>query len=222
MTVKNEPAGAEATARDPVLGDLPLNWRWMLGLGLLMGVLGIIGLGLTYTLTIVSVIWFGVLAVIGGVAQLVDAFKYTGWRAVVSHVLVGLLYLGAGVVLIALPVQSAWWITILIAATLILVGVLRIVMAFQMEGSAAIWMGISGAISVGLGALVYLVVDFPTEERLATAESALAWFTEWGWVIGLFVAIELIVHGASLVALALTARRRPGGGPGSARAARTA
>lgn len=221
MTVQNEPAAGDETVRDPVLGTLPINWKWMLALGLLMGVLGIIGLGLTYTLTIVSVIWFGVLAVIGGVAQLVDAFKYSGWRAVAAHVLVGLLYVGAGIVLIALPVQSAWWLTILIAATLILVGVLRMVMAFQMQGSPAIWMGISGAISVVLGGLIYLVVDFPTEETLASAETAVAWFTEWGWVIGLFVAIELIVHGASLVALALTARRRPSTGPGGTRTATT-
>lgn len=214
MTMQNEPASGEAAPRDPVMGTLPFNWKWMLALGILMAVLGIIGLGLTYSLTIVSVLWFGVLAVIGGVAQLVDAFKYSGWRAVAAHVLVGLLYVGAGVVLIALPVQSAWWLTILIAAALIVVGVLRIVMAFQMKGAGAVWMGLSGAISILLGALIYLVVDFPTEAALATPEAAAAWFGQWGWVIGLFVAIELIVQGAALTALALTARNwtRTGGG----------
>jgi uncharacterized membrane protein HdeD (DUF308 family) len=212
MSTQNEQTGGEAP-RDPVLGTLPFNWKWMLALGILMAVLGIIGLGLTYSLTIVSVLWFGILAIIGGVAQLVDAFKYTGWRAVVAHVLVGLLYVGAGVVLIALPVQSAWWLTILIAAALIVIGVLRIIMAFQMKGASAIWVGLSGAISIILGALIYLVVDFPTQETLATPESAIQWFGEWGWVIGLFVAIELIVQGSALVALALTAKNwRTGSG----------
>jgi uncharacterized membrane protein HdeD (DUF308 family) len=40
-------------------------------------------------------------------------------------------------------------------------------------------------------------------------------FSEWPvsgiWVIGLFIAIELIVHGWSLVALALAARNAPVG-----------
>lgn len=213
MSTQNETAG-DGAPRDPVLGTLPFNWKWMLALGILMAVLGIIGLGLTYSLTIVSVLWFGVLAVIGGVAQLVDAFKYSGWRAVAAHVLVGLLYVGAGVVLIALPVQSAWWLTILIAAALIVVGVLRIIMAFQMQGAGAIWMGLSGVISIVLGGLIYLVVEFPTEETLSSAETAVQWFSEWGWVIGLFVAIELIVQGAALTALALTARNRTGTGSG--------
>jgi uncharacterized membrane protein HdeD (DUF308 family) len=209
MSTQNDPV--TAAARDPVFGNLTMNWKWMLALGLLMAVLGIIGLGLTYGLTIISVLWFGILAIVGGIAQLVDAFKYSGWKSVVAHVLLGLLYVGAGVVLIALPVQSAWWLTLLIGVFFVVTGVLRIVMAFQMKGGSAIWMGISGLISIGLGVLIYTIVDFPSEAALATPEAALAWFGEWGWVIGLFVAIELIVHGSALVALALTARRRRGG-----------
>jgi len=218
MSTQNETAGGEGAPHDPVLGTLPFNWKWMLALGILMAVLGIIGLGLTYSLTIVSVLWVGVLAVIGGVAQLVDAFKYSGGRAVVAHVLVGLLYVSAGVVLIVLPVPSAWWLTILIAAVLIVVGVLRIIMAFQMSGAGAIWLGLSGVISIVLGGLIYLVVEFPTEATLASPEAAGQWFAQWGWVIGLFVAIELIVQGAALTALAISARNRPRTGAGGSEA----
>ena len=92
MSAQNDTQGGDGTGRDPVFGTLPFNWKWMLGLGILMAILGVVGLGLTYSLTIVSVLWFGILAVIGGVAQLVDAFKYAGWKSVAAHVLVGLLY----------------------------------------------------------------------------------------------------------------------------------
>lgn len=198
----------EIVVKDPVFGDLTLNWKWMLGLGLFMAVLGLIGLGMTYWLTILSVLWFGVLAVIGGIAQLIDAFRCRGWKAVASHILLGLLYLAAGVILIGMPVQSAWWLTLLIGAMFIVTGVLRIIMAFQMRGggAASVWVGISGAISILLGVLIYSIVDLPTEEAIATAETAKVWFTEWGWVIGMFVAIEFIVHGAALTALAMAAR----------------
>lgn len=194
--------------KDPVFGDLVVNWKWMLGLGILMVVLGVIGLGMTYWLTVLSVLWFGVLAVIGGVAQLIEAFKCSGWKSIASHVLLGLLYLAAGVVLIAMPIQSAWWLTLLIGAALVVTGLLRIVMAFQMRagGSAWIWLVLTGLVSIALGIIVYTIVDLPTEQALASAEGAAAWFQEWGWVIGLFVAIEFIVHGASLAALALAAR----------------
>ncbi len=214
----------DVTVRDPLYGELTTTWKWMLGLGIFMAVLGVIGLGMTYWLTILSVLWFGILALIGGVAQLIDAFKCSGWKSVASHVLVGLLYLAAGVVLIAMPVQSAWWLTLMIGAVFVVTGVLRIIMAFQMrhKGSATIWLGLSGLISVVLGVMIYAIVDLPTQEAMGSLEGAQGWFREWGWVIGMFVAIEFIVHGAALVALALAARNRINdGAPPSAGTAAT-
>ncbi|MEM0905920.1 MAG: DUF308 domain-containing protein [Pseudomonadota bacterium] len=206
--------------RDPIFGELTANWKWMLALGLFMAVLGVIGLGMTYWLTFISVLWFGVLALIGGVAQLIDAFKCAGWKGVLAHVLLGLLYLGAGIVLIAMPLQSAWWLTLMIGAVFIVTGILRVIMALQTrnaEGQATVWLIVSGVISIILGLLIYSIVDFPSEEMLATAETAQEWFKAWGWVIGMFVAIEFIVHGAALAALALAARKiNPGSTPPAA------
>lgn len=198
------------TVRDPLYGDLTTTWKWMLGLGIFMAVLGVIGLGMTYWLTILSVLWFGILALIGGIAQLIDAFKCTGWKSVASHVVLGLLYLVAGVVLVAMPVQSAWWLTLMIGAVFVVTGVLRIVMALQMrgQGSPTIWLVLSGIISIALGIMIYGIVDLPTDEAMASLDGAKGWFQEWGWVIGMFVAVEFIVHGAAMVALALAARNR--------------
>ncbi|RAI00931.1 hypothetical protein DLJ53_17030 [Acuticoccus sediminis] len=202
-------SSTDAVVRDPLYGNLTLNWKWMLALGILMAVLGIIGLGMTYALTIVGVVWFGVLAVIGGIAQVFDAFKYKGWKSFGAHLLLGLLYLAAGVVLIAMPVQSAWWLTLLIGATFIVTGILRIIMAFQIRGggAAVVWLGITGAVSLILGVMIFGIVDFPSAEQLATPETATAWFRDWGWIIGLFIAIEFIAQGAALAGLALAARK---------------
>lgn len=201
-------ATTEPVLRDPLYGDLALNWKWMLGLGILMAVLGVVGLGMTYALTIVSVLWFGVLALVGGGAQVIDSFKYKGWSSFLAHIVLGLLYIAAGVVMVALPVQSALWLTLLIGAAFVVTGVLRVVMALQMKGGAGVALGLTGAISVVLGVLIYMVVAVPTADEVATAEGMVAWFTSWGWVIGLFVAIEFISHGAALIVLALAARGR--------------
>lgn len=199
-----------ATLRDPIYGDLTLNWKWMIGLGIVMAVLGAVGLGMAYALTIVGVLWFGVLAVVGGLAQLIDSFKYKGWRAFIAHILMGLLYIAAGVILFLMPVQSAWWLTLLLGAVFVVTGLTRIVMAFQMRdgGSSAVWLGLTGVVSVALGVLIFAIVDFPSAEQLATVEAAEAWFQEWGWVLGVFIAVELIAHGAALIALGAAARRR--------------
>ena len=80
----------EKTART-VFGDLHRNWGWLLALGILMVVLGMVGLGMTYWLTVVTMIWFGALAFVGGIAQIFDAFKHKGWKSTAWHILVGLI-----------------------------------------------------------------------------------------------------------------------------------
>lgn len=49
------------------LGSLRQHWGWMLAFGILMLVLGAIGLYMTATFTLASVLVFGALLVIGGV-----------------------------------------------------------------------------------------------------------------------------------------------------------
>ncbi|MGX1096862.1 HdeD family acid-resistance protein [Amorphus sp. MBR-141] len=181
----------EKTARS-VFGDLHRNWGWLLALGILMVVLGMVGLGMTYWLTVFAVIWFGVLAGIGGIAQLIGAFRHKGWKSTLWHVLIGLVYLAAGIVMVALPLASAVWLTLFIAASLIAIGVMRLVMAFQVKGGAAIWLGLAGAVSILLGGMVFA-----------------NWPISGAWVIGLFVAIDLIFHGMALISVALAARSLP-------------
>lgn len=183
----------EKTAR-AMFGDLHRKWGWLLALGILMVVLGMVGLGMTYWLTVFAVIWFGILSFIGGIAQLFDAFKHKGWKSTAWHVLIGLVYLAAGVVMVFLPLASAVWLTLFIAAALIAIGVMRIVMAFQVKGGslAWLWLALAGVVSILLGAMIFA-----------------NWPIAGAWVIGLFVAIDLIFHGAALISIAIAARSLP-------------
>jgi uncharacterized membrane protein HdeD (DUF308 family) len=71
------------------------------------------------------------------------------------------------------------------------VGLLRILMALQLRPvSGWGWTLISGVISILLGAMILT-----------------QWPTSGFWVIGLFVAIEMIVNGWSSVFIALAARK---------------
>lgn len=49
-----------------VLGEVQENWGWLLALGLLFIILGVIGLGRTFALTVASAMFFGILLLIGG------------------------------------------------------------------------------------------------------------------------------------------------------------
>ena len=115
------------------LGSLHRHWGWMLALGVLMLVLGVIGLYASVALTIVSVLLFGALLVAGGIAQAIQAFRASGWKSVALHVGIALLYIVGGGIALYDPVAASLSLTIFIAAMLLVAGIFRAVMAFQMR-----------------------------------------------------------------------------------------
>jgi len=91
------------TAETSAVGQLRHNWGWLLGLGVLFLVLGFIGMSCVVTLTLSSTIVFGILILIGGVAQIIEAFKCTGWKSVLWHVMIAVLYILAAISILMDP-----------------------------------------------------------------------------------------------------------------------
>jgi uncharacterized membrane protein HdeD (DUF308 family) len=183
---------ALTSVQDTMFGALKKNWGWLLALGITSIVLGTLGFYMTFAFTLTSVLFFGVLLLVGGVFQLAQAFTCKGWKAVLWHVLIGLLYVAAGIDIIADPVRASAVLTLVLAGILIAVGVSRIIMSFQIRAAVDgwYWSLLSGVISIVLGGMI--IAQWP--------ESGL-------WVIGLFVAIELVFNGWSTIFVALAARR---------------
>jgi uncharacterized membrane protein HdeD (DUF308 family) len=185
-----EPTNNVALTPIPPFGDLEKNWGWLLAFGLLSIVLGTVGLGMTFMLTELTVVFFAALLIVGGVFQLLDALKCHGWKSTAWHVLIALLYVGVGVYMAIHPVVAAVSLTLVVGAMLIAVGILRAIMAFQVKPAKGwYWPLISGLISLALGGMIL-------------AE----WPQSGFFIIGLFVAIELIFNGWSYIFIALAAR----------------
>jgi uncharacterized membrane protein HdeD (DUF308 family) len=180
-----------AAAQLAFFGNLRKNWGWLLAFGILSILLGTLGLGMTFGLTLASIELFGILLIVGGAFQLFNAFQCKGWKSTVWHLLIALLYIAAGAIMVLDPVLASVTLTLVIAWILIAVGIMRSIMAFQMRpASGWYWPLISGVVSIALG--VMIIAHWPTSGL---------------WVIGLFVAIELILHGWSYVFVALAARK---------------
>ncbi len=172
------------------LGSLERHWGWMLALGILLLALGVIGLYMTVALTIASVLFFGALLVVAGIAQAVQAFRATGWRSIALHVGIAALYILGGAIAFYDPVAASLSLTIFIAAMLLVAGVFRAVMAFHMRPTSGWgWVLFGGVISILLGVLIFM-----------------QWPVSGLFAIGLFVAIELIVDGWSCILFALAAK----------------
>jgi uncharacterized membrane protein HdeD (DUF308 family) len=146
---------------------------------------------MTFGLTLASVLLFGVLLIAGGVLQLVDAFKCKGWKSTLWHVLIALLYVAGGILIVFDPVLASATLTLILAWILIAVGIMRGIMAFQLRSTKGWgWPLLSGIVSIVLGGMIIA-----------------QWPVSGFWVIGLFVAIELIFNGWSYVFVALAARK---------------
>jgi uncharacterized membrane protein HdeD (DUF308 family) len=178
-------------SQHPLFGDLSRNWGWLLAFGILSIILGAVGLGMTFGLTLVSVVFFGALLIVGGTFQLIDAFKCQGWKGALWHILIALLYIAGGLLIVVDPVLASGTLTLALAAVLIAVGVSRVIMAVQHRGQSGWgWLVLAGLISIALGAMILA-----------------KWPMSGMWVIGLFVAIELIFNGWAYLFIALAARR---------------
>jgi len=188
MSADNEATVAEA--QDLVLGEVRKNWKWLLFLGIAFLILGLIGLGRAFTLTMASVYFFGFLILIGGAIQLFESFKCKGWKSMIWHLVISIIYILVGIQIIARPLVASTVITLMIAIGIILVGISRVVMALQHRGLPNWgWPLFSGIISILLGLVI-----------------AARWPVSGLFVIGVFVAIELIIHGWSYLFLALAAK----------------
>ncbi len=71
---------------EAIFGELKENWGWLFGMGVLFIILGVVGLGRLFALSLAGALFFGVLIVIGGVAQLIEALKCRRWKGVAYHV----------------------------------------------------------------------------------------------------------------------------------------
>ena len=186
----NGTASSPAMAPIPVLGDLIHNWGWLLAQGILLVVLGTVGLGMTIWLTLATVFIFGVFLVIGGGVQIFQTFKCKGWESILWHVLIAVLYVLAGFSIMADPLAASTLITLLLAGALVGIGVVRLIMAFQLRGLKNWgWPLIGGIAAIVLGFMILA-----------------RWPVSGFWVIGLFVAIEMIFSGWSYIFIALGAR----------------
>ena len=174
------------------LEDLRRHWGWFVGVGIALIVLGLIALFYAAATTAVSMMVVGWLLIIGGVIEGVHAFGEKKWSGFFVDLFTGVLYLVAGFVLVANPAASAAGLTLVIAMFLIVSGIFRGIAALATQPLHWGWLLAHGVVSLVLGILIWQ--SWPVSGLLA---------------IGLFVGIEIIANGVSLVMLGSMARRLP-------------
>src|SRR5690554_5093292 len=103
---------------DTMLNALTDRWGWFVALGAVLVVLGMVALGHVFVATLVSVVFIAILMILGGVGQLIHAWRLKQMSGFLFWTIGGILYLGAGVLALARPETGAWLLTLLFGATL--------------------------------------------------------------------------------------------------------
>ncbi len=169
---------------------LSRNWGWLLALGILMIILGVVAMAAPVVATIAIQVMLGWLLVISGIAEGIHAFMVKEWRGFLLELLSAVLYLGVGLMLLVDPLKGAVALTLILAVFLLVEGIFKIITALRVrEHRGWGWLLASGIVSVVLGVMIWA-----------------QWPASGLWVIGLLVGIQLLFTGWSLVMLALVAR----------------
>jgi uncharacterized membrane protein HdeD (DUF308 family) len=161
-------------------------------LGLLAMLVGFLAIGAPHIATWKTILLLGVLLLIAGAVEVVHALVFRSFRSFAMHMLAAALYLFVGLFMLEDPDRAAGVLTLLLAAGFLVGGGLRILFSLVERFPAWPWVLLNGVVDLFLGWLIWS--GWP--------ESSL-------WVIGLFIGIELILHGWSWVILALMLRMSP-------------
>jgi uncharacterized membrane protein HdeD (DUF308 family) len=173
--------------------EVKRSWGWFVALGAALVVLGLVALGMSVATTIVSVTIFGWLLLFSGVLSAGHAFWRRQWAGFFIELFAGILYIIVGLMVLAHPLGAAEALTLLIALFLMVGGVMRIVAGLMVRFHHSVWVVVNGIISLLLGVMIWR-----------------QWPVSGLWVIGMFIGIDLIFYGWSLVMLGLVAKKLPG------------
>jgi len=169
-------------------GMVTRDRKRLMGYGILSIIFGFIGLYMSTVMTMTTILILGIFMIVVGVVFLVEAFSSPDWQGKLINLGLSILYIGAGTVTVVNPVATAVWFTLFLAIFLAMIGILRIIMAFQIKSRtrAWAWVAFGGLLNILLGVLVYM-----------------GWPESGLWVIGMFISIELIIHGFNAIVLSL-------------------
>lgn len=170
------------------------RWKWLVGIGVLLVIVGLIALMNAVDATLVTTIIVGIALAFGGAMQIVGAWASegsTGRRALMA--ILGVLYIIVGIEIIADPLAGAIALAIFVALFLIFDGILRIFSALVPETENKVLTILFGIAMIILGA--WLWTGLPVS----------------GIAIGFFVGLQLLIAGVAWILIGLAARSAHGG-----------
>ncbi len=176
---------------EAVLGGIKRASGWSIVLGILMILAGIIAMFAPWEAGLVITLVVGWCAIFNGFAQIIFAFRTHGGWHVALEIILGIIYIIAGIFLLMHPLSGLLALTLILASFLLVYGVFALVLAFQMRPLHGWgWVLFDGIITILLGILIWAHWPFNS-----------------GWVVGTLFGISIFISGITRLMLSLAVRR---------------
>ena len=176
----------------PAVQHLRSKCGWIIALGVVYVIAGLIALSSVVFATRVTVFVVGIMMLISGVAEVINAFQFKSWGKFLIWLLLGALYIVAGLLTFENPLLAASVLTLLLGVALVVSGVMRIVLAFSMrEGMSWTTLVLSGIVSLLLGLII--LAHWPVSSL---------------FVLGTLLGIDLLIIGIGWIFLGFGLRSR--------------
>jgi len=184
MTSKNQ---LQSSGRDT-------NWSILLGIVLIM--VGAFAIALPLATGWKITIWLGIIFSVAGVIELIYAWKSDNEDrfTFILKVIIGLLYLGAGLILLFNPVQGLTALTIILGGFLLFEGIFELILSFKLRSLSPNWGWILAHGMLTLTLAVMIGTKWPSSSI---------------WFIGLLIGISIISNGISRIMVSLVVRSLP-------------
>ena len=169
------------------------HWKAFLFEGILLAVLGLAAMIVPPLASLAVTIFVGWMFMISGIAGLVLTFWARALPGFWWSLLSAVLAIGAGIILLAQPVQGTLTLTIVVGVYFLAEGVATVMYALEHRRELTdrwSWLLIAGIFDVVIAGII--ISGLPG--------SAL-------WAIGLLAGINLLFGGASMIGMALAARQ---------------
>lgn len=170
---------------------------WFYLLGFVQFAAGVLAIAFPFIGTLAVELWTAIAFAIAGAALVVHAFAARQWQGFVLGLLLGLVYIAAGVMLWRFPLQGAVTLTLIVSIAMALGGAMEAVISLRIRPADGwVILLISGLIGIVTGGLI-----------LANLPSSAV------WVLGLLLGINLMSSGIAFMALAAKADVKPAEAP---------
>ena len=176
------------------LAEAKKNAGLLIFLGVLTVIFGILAIAAPLMTGLAVTLFVGFLLIFMGIARIVHAVKSQQWGTGIWGTIIGLLAVGAGLVMVFRPGVGLASLTMILAVYFLVDGISEIIAAFKIKPDLGWgWELFNGLVALLLGIMIWR-----------------QWPVSGAWAIGVLVGIHILISGWTMIILGTGARRIAG------------